>query len=200
MEVRTLSDNTHQYIAKTLNPPNPSEAISMAKSFLENLSSFPNDIDENKTTTSLHTIENFTLIPAENGSITQVIKVYFFQKNINGLPIYYETPFSSTISLSISAGTNPKVVEASYYHRFISQESATYPIKTAKQAFSELQKGKAYMPSHTKGNNNILIRNAALGYYLGKENQEHLMPVIIFQGDNDFFAYVPALKDEWVKK
>lgn len=176
------------------------EATNIAKTFLEDLSSFPDDIDLTKTKTSLHTIKNYTIEPSDNISKAQIIKVDFFQKDIDKLPIYYPS-LSSTINLLIAGGENNyKVVEAFYTHKNISTESATYPIKTASEAFLELKQGKAYVSSFNEKDTNVLIKNMFLGYYLGKDEQKYLMPIIIFEGDNDFFAYISAVKDEWVSK
>lgn len=180
------------------NLPAESEAINTGKKFLENLSSFPSDIDLTKTKTSLHTIKNYTLIKAEKLSKAQIIRVDFFQKDIDKMPIYYSNPSTSNINLLIAGGENsPQVVEALYLHENISQEFATYPIKSASQAFSELKQGKAYI-LHTLSTTNVAIKNVFLGYYLAEQNQKYLMPIVIFEGDNGFFAYVSAVRDEWV--
>lgn len=176
------------------------EAINIAKTFLEDMSSFPDDIDLTKTKTSLHTIKNYTIVPSESISKAQIIKVDFFQKDVDKLPIYYPT-LSSTINLLIGdRENNPQVVEALYTHKDISTEFATYPIKTASEAFLELKRGKAYISSFNEKETNVFIKNMFLGYYLGKDEQKYLIPIIIFEGDNDFFAYISAVKDEWVSK
>lgn len=177
-----------------------SEATNIAKTFLENLSSFPDDIDLTKTKTSLHTIKNYAIIPSDSISKAQIIKVDFFQKDIDRLPIYYPA-LSSTISFLIGVlENNTQVVEAFYTHKDISAEFATYPIKTASEAFLELKRGKAYISSFGEKDTNVFIKNMFLGYYLGKDEQKYLMPIIIFEGDSDFFAYISAVKDEWVSK
>ena len=176
------------------------EATNIAKTFLEDLSSFPDDIDLAKTKTSLYTIKNYTIIPSEGISKAQIIKVDFFQKDIDKLPVYYPA-LSSTISLLIGGGeNNPQVVEAFYTHKDISREYGTYPIKTAQSAFLELKQGKAYISSFSEKDTNVFIKNMSLGYYLGKDEQKYTVPIIIFEGDNDFFAYISAIKDEWVSK
>jgi len=190
---------TDPTIQSGINLPSESEAINIAKTFLGTLSSFPNDIDTTKTKTSYHTIKNYTIIPSTSISKAQIIRVDFFQNNVDKLPIYYPGALSSTINLLISGGQdNPQVVEALYSYKNISNESATYPIKSASDAFLELKQGKAYISSNAKKDTNVAIKNILLGYYLGKDEQKYLMPIIIFEGDNDFFAYISAVKEEWV--
>ena len=51
------------------------------------------------------------------------------------------------------------------------------------------------------GNNSkdrIVIRNISLAYYDSDEPQEYLQPIFIFEGDNDFVAYLPAITGEYL--
>ncbi len=89
------------------------------------------------------------------------------------------------------------VIGANYQHQEIYKESATHPINTAEQVSTELKEGKAYLASYSKNTQNILIKNVFLAYYIGEKRQDYLMPIVVFQGDNDFYAYVPAITDEW---
>lgn len=174
-------------------------AIKTARSFLADMSLFPEDIDENKTKTSIYLIERGTLIPTSKISSAKIVRVDFFQKDIDRLPIYYELGITSTIDLLIGKeNAELKVVDARYFHKNISEVSSTYPIKTAFQAFLELQKGKAYIAHKPAGTVEFTIKKVFLGYYIGELEQEFLMPVVIFEGDNDFVAYVSAVRDEWI--
>lgn len=184
------------------NIPDESGAKDLAQTFLSNLSSFPDDIDVEKTTTKLLSIKNFSVIPATSLSNAQLIRVDFFQKNINKLPIYYPNPPYSTMNVFVAGGNSQgQVAEAHFSHRLIdTSSSATYPIKTAKEAFDELSKGNAYITSSFDAGSKISIKNVSLGYYLGQKDQAYLMPIIVFQGSNEFYAYVLAIKDQWIQK
>lgn len=191
---------TDPAIQSAVNLPTESDSINIAKSFLENLSLDLSDIDFAKTKTTFQSIKNYTIIPVVSISKSQIIRVDFFQKNIDKIPIFYPTAKFSTINLLVSGGNTPGVVEAFYSHKEIANESATYPIKSASLAFSELKQGKAYIATSADNNKDIVIKNVYLGYYLGSDEQKYLMPIIIFEGENDFLAYVSAVKDEWVNK
>ena len=174
-------------------------AIDKAKSFLADMSLFPEDIDENKTKTSLYSIAGATLIPTSKIAGSKIVRVDFFQKDIDGLPIYYESGITSTIGLLIGKENNElKVVNATYFHKNISENSSTYAIKSASQAFSELKQGKGYVASKTTDIVEVTIKKVLLGYYIGEGEQEFLMPVVVFEGDNDFVAYISAVRDEWI--
>ena len=190
-----------QTVTSGINLPNQNSAKGIAQSFLSDMSSFPNDIDSDKTTTSLFSIKNYTLVPATSLSSAQIIKVDFFQKNIDKMPIYYSHANASNMNVFVGGGdSQAQVVKIDFSHQSISSDFATYPIKTSIEAFSELKSGKAYIASYSSGagDSNISIKNAFLGYYIGEKKQDYLMPIIIFTGDHDFFAYVSAIKDVWI--
>lgn len=171
-------------------------AINDAQLFLDNLSFFPN-IDKGKTKTIYYSIKENALSPATSISNTNIVRVDFFQKDIENLPIYYEKISKSSINLLVGKPENRlKVVEGHYSYKKISDESSTYAIKTADEAFIELKQGESYIAIKPESNN-IPIKNVSLGYYMGEERGDFLMPVFVFQGDG-FIAYVSAVTDEWI--
>jgi len=180
-------------------PDEKNSAIKAAKTFLSDMSLLPQDIDEKKTKITSYSIEKSTLVPTSKISDTKIVKVDFFQKDLDGLPIYYDKGISSTIDFSIAKENKVlEVVGARFFHKNISEISSTYAIKTAPEAFSELQKGKAYIANKPPNTVEFTIKKIFLGYYIGEDQQEFLMPVVVFEGNNDFVAYVSAVKDEWI--
>lgn len=174
-------------------------AIEIASSFLSSMSLFPQDIDGNKTKTILYSINQSALVPTTKTSKTKIVRVGFIQKNLNDLPIYYDEGISSTIELFIGKESNQlKVVSARFFHKNISKTASTYAIKTAAQAFSELQKGKAYIAYKPANTVEFTIKKVFLGYYIGEDQQDFIMPIIIFEGNDNFIAYVSAVRDEWI--
>lgn len=174
-------------------------AINLATSFLSDMSLLPKDLDKEKTTTILYSIDNSTLNPTSRITNAKIIRVNFFQKDLGNLPIYYEKGPISNINFLIAKEDNRlKVVEAHYSYKNISDISSTYPIKSASQAYAELKQGKGYIASKPKDAVGITINKVSLGYYVGQGYQEYLMPVVIFEGENNFVAYVSAVKDELI--
>ena len=103
--------------------------------------------------------------------------------------------------LVVAAGSlTGKVVDGKFSYQNILDESATYPIKTAGQALEELKNGKAYIATHTNTDTKVLIKNVYLGLYSEGRLQQYLTPVIVFEGNNEFIAFVPAITDEWTNK
>ncbi len=177
------------------------EAINKAKSFLYALSLFPDDIDETKTKTKSLSVKNGVISPAISISDTDLITVYFFQKDVDGLPIVYPSGTGSLINLTIAGGgADHEVVDARFFYQKIGDEGATYPILTSQEAFEKLKKGQAYIASYEAGDLEIVIKKVYLAYYMSGRVQKFLLPVIVFEGKNDFVAYVSATADEWIDK
>jgi hypothetical protein len=124
--------------------------------------------------------------------------VDFFQKDMNNLPIYYEKGASTTFDFLVGKNGEQQILEATYIHKDISDVSSTYAIKTAQEAYSELQNGKVYIIDNDQNTANVTIKNVYLGYYIGEVDQNFLMPIIVFEGSNNFLAYVSAVRDEWI--
>ncbi|HEX8966014.1 MAG TPA: hypothetical protein VF820_06310 [Patescibacteria group bacterium] len=194
-----LADPT---VLAAINLPSQIQATSLSKAFLTNISSYPSDIDESKTSVQLYDIQNSTLVSAISLSNAKILQVNYFQNNINNLPIVYPDTPNSTMQISVAAGTTqPQVVAADFYHQVVqTDKSATYPIKTAQQAYDDLKANKGYIASYNGSGNSITIKNVYLAYYLGKAQQQYAMPVIVFQGDNNFYAFVSAITDAPVGK
>lgn len=189
-------------ILSAQNLPNETGAIATAKSFLTNIGAFPSDLDEENTKTSLLAIEASQPTAASSFSNAQMIRIDFFQKLLNEIPIIYADPPNSSMWLIVAGGDRDggQVVEGSFFHQNISDEQATYPIKTAEQAFKELIENKAIVVSYFGESERIGIKNMYLAYYMANTEQVYTWPVVIFEGDGGFVAYVTATTDEWIYK
>lgn len=191
-------------ILSAKNLPSQSKAIDIAQGMLGNMNLISDDLDLEKTKTNLYAIKNGTLTPATSMSTAQIIEVIFYQKDIDKIPILYEKANSSNINILVGAGGgygyNGQIVTANYKHQAVSAEVSTYPIKTSVQAFNELKQGKGYIASYNGTSSNISIDNVFLAYYMGGMPQDFLMPIFVFTGNDNFYAYVPAVTDEWINK
>ncbi len=185
---------------QALNNNDKENAVGLAKSFLSDMSLLPADLDENKTTAALFAIKGSELVETNTIEEAKIIRVDFFQNNIDNLPVYYEKGKASTISFMLGKeNNNLKVVDARYFHKNISDNSSTYSIKSTEEAFSELKKGEGYIVAKPQNLVEITIKNAVLGYYIREEQQEFLIPIFVFEGEDGFIAYVSAVRAEWVE-
>ncbi len=187
-----------QAIVSGKNVPDGTTAIQAAESFLGALSSVPNDIDSSKTQVTPFAIIGNQLIKTTSLSNAQVVRVDFFQKNVNSLPVVYPFPPDSTMNFFIGGGTgNGQAVQANFFHQGLTEISATYPIKTAEEAFADLKNTNAYIAALGTNKSAVEITNVYLAYYASDQEQAYLMPIVVFEGANNFKAYVSAVKNNW---
>ncbi len=176
-------------------------AISVAREFLTTLGILPEDLDEQKTRTELFTINDELVGPVNSLSQAKLISVYFFQKNIEDTPIVYPSGLNSNMNLVIGSGRNEaEVVNARFFYQKISDKSSTYAIKTSDEAFDELKKGEGKIVSYNGKGDNVTLKKIYIALYSEGKEQKYLMPVIVFEGNENFVAYVSAIKDDWIKK
>lgn len=175
-------------------------AIAKTESFMTGLTTIPSDRDTNKTTAHMLTYKDSALKEATSVSNTQVIRVDFFQKDIDSIPLFYPNPPMSTVYAIVAGNSsNPIITESKFFHLTISTQ-ATYPIKTTEEAFTQLQRDSGYIASWDTLSESISIKNIYLGYFASNDYQPFLMPIFVFEGKDGFFAYVSAVQEEWIKK
>lgn len=193
LDIRLAQDNSRTQMK------NEDQAITTASSFVDSLFP-PNDLDKSKTKTNLLFLQGSNLTKVQSLSAANLVAVNFFQKDINDYQIFYPNKDSSTMTIYIAKGNpRPEVVGASFHHQYVGNDSSTYPLISSQEAFDILKKGGGYIVSSNDNNKNVSIKNVRLGYYMSEDKQSYLQPIMIFEG-NDFIAYVPAVKDEWLSK
>src|SRR5581483_5327368 len=135
-------------------------------------------------------------------SDSSFIQVDFHRKPLEDLPILNPYPQPSLLSFLVRTAPEKKlaIVEGHFSYKPLDKTtSATYPIKTAQQAFTELQEGKAYiLPGSTKSSR-IAIQKVYLAYYEGSDSVRYFLPIFVFEGENSFVAYVEAIQDQWLE-
>ncbi len=174
------------------------QPIETASNFLRNIDFYPEDIDEEKTKVEFGVLNNGTITPTTRIVTSDLATVYFFQKNKDDLPIVYPQSPNSSMRMLVGAAREGNVYDGKFSHQNILDESATYPIKTSQEAFEELKNGKAHIANYSGSDSNIKIKNVYLALYSEGRLQEYITPVIVFEGNDNFMAFVPAIKDDWV--
>lgn len=81
----------------------------------------------------------------------------------------------------------------------VSDEYSTYPLKTIGEAFDELKNKKAYIASYFGTQKQVKINDASLAYYIEKNEKDFVYPIIVFTGSDGFYAYISAIRDEWIR-
>lgn len=131
-------------------------------------------------------------------SESDVIKVNLFRKPYDNMPSLTASPSESNVWAIISGSRNreQQIIAAEYhYHPVDESQFSTYPVKTPEQAFNELQSGTTYVADLgvSKDGATMKIRKIYLAYFDPEEPSDFYQPIYVFEGDNGFTAYTPAV-------
>ena len=182
-------------------PPKKEEAESFAKGFLLGRNIIPEDLEKGEIRSEYLFFDGRSFQPRQIPSEANLIRVDFFRQDINKIPVVTEKYKKGLVSFLISGAKEKKkkVVRLEYTFWPVDLEnSATYPLKSGEEAFEELKAGGGVVVSGEE-QNEAIIRNVYLAYLETKEYQNFLQPVFVFEGDREFVAYVPAVKEEWTE-
>jgi hypothetical protein len=144
------------------------------------------------------------LVSALSLSDANLTKVHFFRKNYEDYPSLTSDPVQANVWFLVSGananGQNRGVVAGEFHYFPVdATQFSTYPIKTAQAAWDELTGGKGYLASigtNPEGSQ-IKVRKVYLAYFDAGEAVDFYQPIVVFEGDNSFLAYVPAVTDAY---
>ncbi len=179
--------------------PTAGAAQSEAKNLLQTYGLYPADFAGGDVTVTFYKVSANNLVPVSSQSQADAVRVDFYRPYIASTPVVTGVT-GGPISIIFSGSQNSKkrVLQFSYtYWPVDYQTIATYPLKTGTQAWQELESGGGYVLHYPKGLL-ITVRNVYLAYYDSLDPQTYLQPVFVFEGDDGFMAYVPAVSPEYV--
>ncbi len=112
------------------------------------------------------------------------------------------------VLLSPSMQSEKQLLQLNFvYWDYEKDKTATYPPKSANQAFDDLKNGKAFIAKGAGNNfNSITISEVKIAYFNPSTDQATLQPVYVFSGkgivsgeSKDFTAYVPAVSSDYLR-
>ena len=182
-------------------PPAPEIAASTVRSYLSSAGLFPEDLT-GATTHEFLKIEGEKFVSALALSEANLVKINFFRKNYDELPSLTPDPANANVWFMVSgAQERNKQVIAGQFHYFPVDESqsSTYPLKTAQVAWDEFNGGGAFVAAYglNSEGGNVKIRRIYLAYYDPGLPTEFFQPIVVFEGDQGFIAYLPAVTAEF---
>ena len=181
-------------------PPAADTATSLVRSFLARAQLLVDDLS-GPVEHEFIKIEEGRFVTALSQSDGKITKINLFRKSFDDLPSVTLNPDEANVWFMISGSRNraDQFIAAEYHYYPIDEEqSSTYPIKTSEKAWKELTGGKGYVVSHADESRiDVTIRNVYLAYLDAGQYTEFFQPVVVFEGDNDFVAYVPAVTSEF---
>jgi hypothetical protein len=141
-------------------------------------------------------LDGTQLVGTTSLSQSDAERVDFFRKPIGNTPVFTPYPDQAPISIIFSGSTDSKkhIIQFAYTFWPIDYTTtATYALKTSEQAWQELQAGGGYIARYPSEGTVAVVRNIYLAYYDSFDPQTYLQPIFVFDGDNGFRAYVPAV-------
>lgn len=181
--------------------PTNEQAASEAKNFLTVNDLLAGDL-ANGTAEFDYLKANYpSLTPAVSLSEADFVRVNLFRTTLNNLKILPPNPKKSLVSFLFSGSREPgkRIIEINYtYWPIDSENFSTYPLKPLNYAWNQVQADEAYVANLGQNEDGkITIRQAYLAYYDSETPQNYLQPIYVFEGDKNFFAYVPAIDPQW---
>jgi len=183
--------------------PSDTQAVSEAKSFLSQSGLLTPDLGEGTGEVSYLKLEVPNLVSAISLSEADFVQVDLFRRDVNGLKVFPPKATESQVTFLISGSRNKakRIVRIGYIHTAVDEGlSGTYPLKSVNRAWQELLSQGGYIANLGENpDGKITIRKIYLAYYEQEEPQEFLQPIFVFEGDSDFYAYVPAVDPKWIE-
>lgn len=132
----------------------------------------------------------------------KAVRVDFFRKDeaINIIsPLYFS---SQNFAILAPLNYSSEIVEMQFTSfAKLDEEPGIYPLLTSEEAFQKLQEGQASVISiKEEVIEPIKIRSIELGYYDPLTYQPYFQPIFVFLGSDNFVAYLPAIRDEYLLK
>jgi len=185
--------------------PDSLTAVKTVVSFLSGGQVIGEDIDPENARVVYLKSSGGALINALAQSDAEVARVNIFRKPIvkgdKNYPSVTSDPQKANIWFLVGSSDRRefRVIAGEYHYFPINYESPeTYPIKTAQQAYDDLVSGKGHIANlGAAAFGKVKIRKIYLGYYDPDNQGQFYQPVVIFEGDGGFMAYVPAVVDEY---
>lgn len=173
-------------------------AESTVKGQLQEAQLLPEDLLNGRSENQYLRKSGSNFVPALSQSDSNVTKINLYRKGYGTMemPSVTDDPNESNVWFIVAS---PSVVVAAEYHYFPldPKEFATYPIKTLEEAWQDLLNGKAYIARRENESEQVLVTNAYLAYYDPSQYTEFYQPVIVFENEEGFRAYVPAITNEF---
>ncbi len=193
----------------SVKPPTTQVAKDLATGILSNAQSLPADLTGEPKYEFLK-VEGEKLVTALSLSDANLVRVNLFRKTFEEnegkekYPSLPANPNQGNVWFIISgAQKKEQQMIAAEFHYYPIDETRfeTYPVKSAQQAFTELTEGKGYIANlGLNQEGKVTIRKVYLAYYDPDMPSQFYQPIVVFEGDRGFFAYVPAITSDWYQQ
>ncbi|KKT64996.1 MAG: hypothetical protein UW60_C0048G0005 [Candidatus Woesebacteria bacterium GW2011_GWA2_44_33] len=186
----------------TARAPTEAEAVRTAKRFLSSANLLDNDLDAGAAKVEYLQAGAGVYSSAVSQSEANFAQVHLFRAGVENIPVVTPNPSEGLVQVVVSGVSSQKqIIEAVFryspveYSRF-----ATYPLRPSKTAWEILSSGQGYIPKLIPTQGQTAVRRVKIAYFDNSTPQEFFQPIYVFEGDNGFLGYVPALDPKWLGK
>lgn len=180
--------------------PGKEQAKTEAINFLKKVNILEDDLLNGRAEVEYLKLSGSSLMPAVSPSEANFCRVDMFRQNVDELSVLTATQTKGIVTIMFSGiyQYEKRVVKVEFNYFPIKYDSmGTYPIKTAATALQELKMGQGFIARWSGSGSSVVIRRIYLAYYDSEKPQNYLQPIIVFEGDDNFFGYVSAVTAEW---
>jgi len=191
--------NNEFFTSSSLTIPSQTEIENKAINFLKKIGRYPDELG--KGTTEIIYLKynpgNQNFVNVKKRDQAQLVEIDFRRPDIGIYKTVTPRFFTSqNYVIMVFEGSDYTVIKSQIAFFEKSEEQVgVYPIKTGEEAWSELNNGKGMVVAGTEGQKNIIIKKMKFGYFDPDIYQNYFQPVYVFLDDENFAAYVPAVKE-----
>ncbi len=177
-------------------------AIEIASSFLERGKKLTNDLVNGEKEVTFWRIEGDGLKSVSSQSEANAARVDLYREKLDNLPVLSVNFGQASVSVLVSGSTveAKKIIGVNFKDMAINQASySTYPIKTGQEVIDSLNSGN-YWIAKDVSSENVTVREIYLAYFEPMTLTNYLQPIFVVKGDNNFVAYIPAIRSDYIKQ
>lgn len=178
-------------------PTASNQAIADVKNFLQAADLLPEDLAMGTATTEFLKVQNKQLVTAISLSEANLVKVNLFRKDYNEAKSLSPNSSQANVWFLVTGASDrgKKIISGEYHYLPLDEtQFSTYPLKTPDVAWEELKAGKGYIANlGLNSDGKVIVRRIYLAYFDPNSYQDFFQPVVVFEGDRGFTAYVPAV-------
>lgn len=182
--------------------PSPQAAISETLTFFQLVNLPTQDLDVTRPVITYLKLVGDKLEPTTSQSQADAVRLNLFRRDYDGMKVLTDDPTQGSVTMVFSGSkrTDKRILSVNYsYWTIDAKNVGVYKLKTSETAWAELQRGNGYLALLPPNQNKIAITNVSLAYYDSREPQLFMQPVFVFEAEDKFKAYVPAVAPPWTE-
>ena len=184
--------------------PSKDEVIDIASSFLEKGNKYTEDLKNGEKIVTFWKIEGDGLKSVSSQSEANAARVDFYKEKLDDKDILSSNFGQASVSVLVSGSTVEikKIIGVNFKDMSINKSPtsySTYPIKTGQEVIDSLNSGNYWVAKDT-ASKDVVIRKIYLAYFEPMTLTNYLQPIFVAEGDNNFVAYIPAVKSNFIKQ